>query len=258
MRPSEPVTRAAKEVHQDTAARRRARSAFYVGMSGTMLLIVLIGFTPTLYLRPFFNAPDYPAYILLHGVVLTAWYVGSFLQTVLVSAHRTDIHRRAGWVGAGLGVAVVAVGLMVVLWKVPRLQALGIDIEGGIAILSITEWSDLTSLLFFCVFLAMAVALRRRPEMHKRLMLLASISLIQPAVARISRWSLFAALVGPGVLSFSVMLLLLLAIALYDAISSKRIHPVTFVGGSTLFGSKLLSLVVARSEFGLSFIRGLG
>src|SRR5262249_47495198 len=144
-------------VHQAPPARRRARSAFYVGMSGTMLLIVLIGFTPTLYLRPYFNAPDYPTYIFLHGVVLTAWYLGSFLQSVLVSAYRTDIHRRAGWVGAALGVAVVAVSLMVTLWKVPRLRTLGVDTEGGIAVLSITAWSDLVSLLFFCIFVPMAV-----------------------------------------------------------------------------------------------------
>jgi hypothetical protein len=227
-------------------------------MSGTLLLIVLIGFTPTLYLRPFFNAPESPAYLLLHGVVLTAWYVVFFLQTALVAGHRTNIHRRLGWAGAGLGGAVLAVSLMAVLSFVPRLKASGVDIEGGIVGFSAVVWSDLASLLFFSIFLPMAVALRRHPETHKRLMLLASISLIQPALARVSRWSLFAVL-SPGSLSTGAMLLLLLALVLHDAVSSRRLHPVTLVSGSLFFASKLLSVfVVSSSEFGRSFVLWLG
>lgn len=263
MRPSElidaalDVQSAVSNAHRRAAPVRRTRHMFYVGMSATLLLIVLIGFTPSLYLRPFFDGPNYPFYLVVHGVVLTAWYAGFFLQTALVAGHRADLHRRLGWAGAGLGVAVLAVSVMVTLRFVPRLKALGVDIESGIVGFSAIVWSDLASLLFFVVFVSMAVALRRRPEMHKRLMLLASISLIQPAAARISRWSIFAAL-GPGQLSIGIMLLLLVALGLHDLMVNKRLHPVTLVGGSAFFVAKLLSvLVVSSSEFGRSFVRWL-
>jgi hypothetical protein len=264
MRPNESIDATAAVVqsaspnfNRSSAARRGAPRTFYATMSGALLLIVLVGFTPTLYLRPLFAGPDYPVYLLLHGVVLTAWYLVFFLQSALVAVRRTDLHRRLGLAGAGLGVAVLVLSLIATLAFVHRLTVLGADVDSRIAELSAIVWSDLASLLFFAVFLAMAIALRQRPEAHKRLMLLASISLIQPAVARISRWTSFLA-IPPGVLSTAVICLLLLALGLYDAVSRKRLHPATLVGGSLFFGSKLLSvLVVSSFQFGRSFVRWL-
>ena len=236
-------------------------------MSGTLLLIVLIGFAPSLYLRPFFEIPErlrsagqptYPAYLLVHGVVLTAWYVGFFAQTSLVAVRRTDLHRRLGWAIAGLAVAVLVLNLMVTLAFVPRLRALGMNVEAGMAGLSGIVWQNLAALLSFSIFLPAAIVLRRRPETHKRLMLLASISIVQPAMARISRWSVFDGL-DPVLFSLGGLLLLLLALALYDLISTKRLHPVTLLGGSFFFGSRLFALfVISTSEFGRAFVRGLG
>lgn len=249
------------------ANRRRAQRRFYVGMSGALLLIVLIGFAPSLYLRPFFEIPErlrsagqptYPAYLLVHGIVLTAWYVGFFAQTSLVAVRRTDLHRRLGWAIAGLAVTVLVLNLMVTLAFVPRLRALGINVEAAMAGLSGIVWQNLAALLCFAIFLPAAIVLRRRPETHKRLMLLASISIVQPAMARISRWSVFDGL-DPVLFSLGGLLLLLLALALYDLISTKRLHPVTLLGGSFFFGSRLFAiLVISTSEFGRAFVRGLG
>src|SRR5262245_40462685 len=97
------------------ATQQRVCSRFYVGMPSALLLIVLAGFTPTLYLRAFFNVPAIPVSVFVHGLVLTAWFVAFFLQTAFVAAHRTDLHRRVGWVGGGLGVAVLATSTVVTL-----------------------------------------------------------------------------------------------------------------------------------------------
>jgi hypothetical protein len=59
--------------------------------------------------------------------------------------------------------------------------------------------------------------------------------------------------------SVSGLLLLLVALALYDMFSRKRVHAATLLGGSFLMGTRILSIfVVATSELGRSFIRGLG
>ena len=79
------------------ATRSRVHSEFSLGMSVGLLLIVLVGFSRTLYMRAIFDVPEFSAYLLLHGCVLTAWFVGILLQTTLVTNHRTDII--AGWVG---------------------------------------------------------------------------------------------------------------------------------------------------------------
>jgi hypothetical protein len=176
-----------------------------------------------------------------------------------VAAHRTDLHRRVGWVGGGPGVAVLATSTAVTLNFVPQRVALGVDIEARIAVFSVVVWTNFAALLAFTLFLSTAIALRRHPEGHKRLMLLASISLVQPALARIFlRWPGF---VGLENIMWSLVsqLLLVLALGLYDLVSRKRVHPVTLLGGSFFMGAMLVSLfLIATSEAGRAFVRGLG
>lgn len=240
------------------ATQQRVRSTFYVGMAGALLLIVLLGFTPTFYLRAFFNVPEIPGPVFVHGIVLTAWFVGFFLQTALVAAHRTDLHRRVGGVLAGLGVVVLVTSTAVTLNFVPRQRAVGANVEAALAVFSEIVWLDFANLLAFALFVAIALTLRHRPEVHKRLMLLASISLVQPALGRIFRWPVFGGL-NPTLLGLGVLLLLLLALGLYDRSSRKQVHPVTLFGGLFFMGAKLISIfVIATSEVGRSFVRGLG
>jgi hypothetical protein len=243
---------------QESAAQRRARGGFYVGMSGALLLIVLIGFTRTLYLRAFFDVPEIPASVFVHGIVLTAWFVGFFLQTTLVAIRRTDIHRQLGRIVGGVGVAVFAVSMAVTFNFVARQKALGVDIEARIRGLSVIVWSDLAALLAFAIFLSAAIAVRRRPEMHKRLMLLSSISIVQPAMSRMWRWPVFDGL-DPLLLGLGGLLSLILALGVYDLVVRKRVHAVTLCGGSFFMGCKIIGIyVIASSEAGLSFVRGLG
>jgi hypothetical protein len=250
-------TRRATDVRRP-ATHLRAGGTFYVWMAGTLLVIVLMGFARTLYLRAFFDVPQIPASVWLHGIVLTAWFAALFLQTSLVAIHRIDIHRRLGWIVAGLGVALLAITAAVTLNFPPRRRALGLDIEAGLAGLSAIVWADLSALVAFAIFLPTAVALRRRSEIHKRLMLLSSMSIIQPAMNRIWRWPIFDGL-DVTLASLTTMFLLLLALGLYDVGTHKRVHAVTIFGGTFLMGSRIISIfVVATSEVGRSFIRGLG
>jgi hypothetical protein len=69
-------------------ARTRVRSRFFLVMSGVLLLVVLVGFARTLYLRPLFDVLPVPGYLILHGAVTTAWFVGVSLQTSLVAARK--------------------------------------------------------------------------------------------------------------------------------------------------------------------------
>ena len=114
-----------KDTFSQTSVRGTPRSMFFLAISGVLLAFVLIGFGPTFYLGPFRNAPSLPPYVLVHGAVLSAWYVWLVLQTTLVAANRVDMHRLFGVAGVLLGVAVVVSSLMTNLGAVPRLSALG-------------------------------------------------------------------------------------------------------------------------------------
>lgn len=47
---------------------------FYQPAAGFLLVIVLVGFTPTFDLRDAFGAAPYPFYVWLHGAILTGWF----------------------------------------------------------------------------------------------------------------------------------------------------------------------------------------
>ena len=240
----------------------RVRNPFFVGMAGALLLIVLLGFSPTLYLRAYFDVPEMPAYVLVHGAVLTVWFVWFFIQTSLVAVHRTDLHRRLGIVGAGIGVAVVAASMMGTFGFVPRLTALGRDIEANIAGIAAGLWSNIGMVITFSTLLTLAIVNRGRSEIHKRLMLLASISILGPASARLGRISFLqvseSGIVNESVMAITSLLLLLLVLVLHDVRAQRRLHPVTMWGaplvilvpfsfafgvGNTAFGQSLVSLL---------------
>ena len=111
----------------------RASSKFFFGMSVVLLLFVLSGFAPTLYLRAFFNVPPIPASIYLHGGILTGWFIWLVVQTSLVQTARTAMHRRLGVVGVVWAAGVVAGGLLATYNVAPHAVADGIDLNADIS-----------------------------------------------------------------------------------------------------------------------------
>ena len=77
-----------------------ARSSFFFWLSVLLLSFLLLGFAPTLYLHALTAPEPIPAYLHVHGVVLTSWYVWLVVQTWMVRTGRTATHRRLGVIGA--------------------------------------------------------------------------------------------------------------------------------------------------------------
>ena len=96
--PSEAAVRAGRS-HE--AVWPVTRDRFFVGMSALFLLVVLAGFAPSFYVRPYLLHPErlvrypsgLPAHLYVHGLLLTAWFVLAFVQTWLVATRRTSVHR---------------------------------------------------------------------------------------------------------------------------------------------------------------------
>jgi hypothetical protein len=121
-------------------------------------------------------------------------------------------------------------------------------------------WSDRAALVWFTIFVGTAVAMRRRAPMHKRLMILASISVLQPATSRIWRWPFFADLeLSPALLGLSALSALIVAMAINDVVTRGRVHPVTMIGGPLFIATKVLFVfVIARTAFGVRAVVGAG
>jgi hypothetical protein len=249
-------------------ARRIARSvaerdSFFLWMAGLLLSVVLAGFAPTLYARAFFDVPPMPFYLHVHGAILTAWFVWLFGQTVLARAGRIDLHRQLGIAGAMLAGMVVLAGLMAQLDKEPRIRALGQDMGARLVPDSGIFWTNIGTLALFLGFVAAAIALRRRAATHKRLMLLASVSIIGPALGRVARWPLWNTgdLTSYAVLerTFPIggIAFFMIALVIYDLITRKRIHPATAAASVLIFVVRVVMTLIAHSPAGLEYVRGL-
>ena len=150
-------------------------------MSLLLIAHVVIGFARTLFFRPAFDVPSIPTYLFVHGIVLSIWFVWLLLQSALVAGHRTDLHRRAGVVGVCLAAAVIAVSLVTMLNFIPRMRQTGFDVVTESATLVRLVISSALAVAAFTALVALAVAYRRRPPVHRRLMMFASIAIIGPA-----------------------------------------------------------------------------
>jgi hypothetical protein len=199
-------------------------------MSIVMLAIVFVGFGPTLFLRAFVNVPELPPYLFVHGAVLTSWYAWSVVQTSCIAAKRQNLHRRLGLVGAALGAVAVVVSAMTTLRFGPRLVARGVDVEARLHFLSEIVWLNINSLICFSMFLSAAIVLRHRSQIHKRLMLLASIGFISAAITRIIDWPIWGMGNNAYFSLFCFVVVLLVAMGLHDFASQRSVHPVTLAG----------------------------
>jgi hypothetical protein len=221
---------------------------FYTGMALAMLATVFVGFARSFFLRPLFPAwPSPPEKIFyVHGAAFTAWILLLLLQTSLVASGRTGLHRRIGWWGAALAAAMVILGVMGALVAARRPTGfVGLPVP-PLRFLAI----PLFDMLLFPTFVALAVARRHDPQSHKRWMLLASINLLTAAVAR---WPGVSTLGLPAF--FGLTDLFLVALAIWDIASRRRLHAVTAWGGLATLISQPLRLALAGTDAWMAFAR---
>jgi len=217
---------------------------FYTTMTLAMAGTVFVGFGPTFYFRvlgsqPLISQTGAPFTPLLHfhAALFTLWVVLFVVQTALVATDRVAVHRRLGTAGAVLAVLMVMAGVGTAISAAARGAAPpGFDPLRFLAI-------PLGDMLTFATFVSTALYWRRDKEMHKRLMLLAYISIIGAALARIPA----VAQMGPAGF-FGFTLIFVVAGIAYDVGSRRRVHPAYLWGGSFLAASVPLRMVISSTE----------
>ncbi|MCA1621677.1 MAG: hypothetical protein LC795_20875 [Acidobacteria bacterium] len=225
-------------------ARRRER-LFYTGMAVAAVATVFAGFARTYYLRPYFAAGSLGALLHLHGVVFTSWLALLLAQTLLVAANRTRLHRRLGVAGGVLAALMVVVGCVT---AVVRAKIIGVPPGAPDPLVFLTV--PLGDMLVFAILVGAGFYHRRRPDVHKRLMLLATIAILPAATARLP----FAFIQQAGPLAFFGLADLFIVICLvYDLVSRRRPHRATVWGGLLIVVSHPLRFVVGSTRAWLWF-----
>jgi hypothetical protein len=229
---------------------RRSERRFFSGMAVALLITVFAGFAPTYYLRGTFGSPQLTPLLLVHGFAFSAWMVLLVVQTSLVAANRIDIHRRLGVAGGALAVLMMVLGAYVAISRTASGQVLSPPGISPLAFLTV----PLAAIVVFPVLLGSAMWFRKRPGIHKRLVLIATLELVMAAVGRLP--GIFNPL-GPIALGvaglFVVTDLLLVPIAVYDWRSRGRIHPATLWGGAFFIVSQPLRGLLGTTAAWISF-----
>jgi hypothetical protein len=209
----------ARAVPAVTVARTRQA---YFAIALLIAAIVAWGFWETYYSQALERA-DLPSIVHLHAAVFSLWVLILVAQAAVVAAGNVRLHRRLGALGMAYGALVFLVGLLVSVGA-PALRVrdgqFPLDV-GGIVVLY-----NLTDMLLFGAFLALAFAYRNRPELHKRWIIAATAALCGAALGR----------VVPGDTPQYLLLWLspLLAMIAVDLVTRRRVHWIPVVSGALL------------------------
>jgi hypothetical protein len=174
-------TRASASVSSKSRAASAVGRWFYFGMSLLIAAVVIYGFSQTINQNLIHATPPRPWLLWVHGTLFSAWVAFFIMQSGLVRSHNVPIHRRLGWFGAGLAVAMTVVGVATaIVMRRFDMRFEPADVAGP----STTLIMSFFDIACFAAFVWLAVIWRRKPEMHRRLMLIATISLTAAAFAR--------------------------------------------------------------------------
>ncbi|MEQ8179289.1 MAG: hypothetical protein RIC52_06180 [Amphiplicatus sp.] len=200
-------------------AGRSARSGFFPAMAAFIVIIAFIGFSKTFFLPLLGRTFAAPAIIWIHAGLMFSWVFLFLSQTLFIRAGSFKWHRRMGIAGAALAALIVPFTIATGVAILPRdLANMG---EGGYSAFLPT----IIEALLFGSLVAAAIALRGRPDFHKRLMLLATLSALGPAWFRFRHF--FPEVENPIVVfAFGFAITPMLFAAVWDSWRNGRIHPV--------------------------------
>jgi hypothetical protein len=216
----------------------------YIWVAVLIPIIVMVGFARTYYLKGLFGNPVLPGLIVhLHGLVMTSWVVLFVVQVSLVATRRTRLHQRLGVLGAILAALVLFVGVVTAISAAARGATPGPPPLQFLVV-------PLGDMLIFAILVGTALYFRRRTDIHKRLMLLAAVNLLTPAIARIPLH--FIETGGPLVF-FGLTDLGVLGCVVFDTVRNRRLHPVFLWGTVLIIASQPLRLILAGTDAWMRF-----
>jgi hypothetical protein len=236
--------------------RTQSRSTFYVWMAGIFVLIAFGGFTPTYWSKVATGTFHASPIVHIHGILLFSWTCFFFVQTALVASGRILDHRAWGLAGISLFSFMMCWILVTEATVLKRDEALGFGEAGRrFAAVTLLAWPLMAG------FFTLAIVKIKKPEVHKRLMLMLMIGMMTPAIARVFI-TLFAppGLAGPpppfvSVPPGLVADLLLVVAMVHDWRTRGRPHPVYVYGGLVSLAEQLLTVPIASTAAWMSIAR---
>jgi hypothetical protein len=222
---------------------------FFAAMAIVIVAATFVGFAPSYYLAPAFNAKPLSTLLHVHGIVFTAWILLYVAQTVLISAGRTDIHRIVGPVAVALAVVMVPLGVATAIVTKQVATTHHLPPQGPPLVF------PLGAILTFAVLVGAGLAMRKRSAWHKRLMLLGTAAILTTPLARITR---FAHIGLPPSLGGMILTdIMLAALVIYDVRTRGKLHRATVWSGGFFLATQLVRIALNATPAWQAFVKSL-
>lgn len=230
------------------AASTTFSASFYFWMVVLMAFFVFGGFGMT-YWYPLAAGTFRPAppVVHLHGLTYFSWMVLLVAQATLVNVRNVALHRSLGMFGIALAMAVIIMGALITI--------LGASRSSGAAAHGI--YLGITAVTGFALLFTLAMRNTRKPEIHKRLVLLAMLPLLPPGIHRLY-------MVPLGLTTFPVVAMYLtldamaLAIVLQERRQTGTVGKYTWIGVGWIVAQQAVHWAIIDTAFFADAVQGLG
>jgi len=165
--------------------------------------------------------PALSTFLEFHGALMSGWIGLLLVQTILVATGRVEWHRKLGVAGIGYAAVIVPIGCFATLAAAQReVRAHSAFLSGQLNVLGL----ELMQMFLFACLVSAALFLRYRTDVHKRLMIIATLCILPNAIVRLSLQTNVDLLhTNLGILS--VWTILVLSIVAFDSLRQGRVHP---------------------------------
>ena len=233
----------AQQTHFAKPVTHFARRWFFVGMALVMIATSIAGFLPAI-ISPATRRAPLTLLAEAHGIVLFMWLLLYLAQSLLIANRRVALHRRLGLTSVVLLVLIVPLGFATTTAMIRR----GIDLSGDQHVQTSQNAIEASvfnfaALLSFIILAVAAIGYRRRPEVHKRLMLFANISLMVAPIAHLGGHMQLSPVAYIAMYTIFYTLLLLAPVA-FDYLTEKRVRFLTTGMAIGLFASQFVQAFV--------------
>ena len=228
---------------------------FYVWFAAACLLLIILTFARSYWLQLPRGTVVGGFGLHLHAFLFGAWPLLFLLQTWLAATGRIRFHRAWGYLGVALAIGMLLSGIDSTIREMEHGLAHGKEKAIPFAL------GPIVWILLFAGFFGLAIATVKRPEFHKRLMVLATIAIMPPTVGHV----LFSVLVGDGpgirpgialgeppVLALAVFALvadlLIIPALIFDWRNYGRPHRVYLLGGAIMLVAHLSVIPLSGTD----------
>ena len=231
---------ATNSVRSPYAVTRRV----YIGIGLLVALIAIVGFWSS-YFGPLIltGTVDTVPIIHFHAAIYSGWVLLFIAQIVFAYTGRLPLHRRLGKIGIGYGVVIIIVGVATALSRFTSRVELAILEQAELPLAPI---GPLTDMIVFPIFFGAAIAYRKRPEIHKRLMIVATTILLIAAVGRMT----FLGDPVPLLIFLPIWYLPILIAMGHDYMTKRLVHPAYVAGLIGLFILRLRDYAIDSAVWG--------